>query len=309
MAKTKKIIQFRYYTMPVGDYILAELGDGWIREYGLGYGDMQHFHNYMEVGYCYDGHGKILVEDQEYRYQAGTFTIIPENIPHTTISDPGNKCKWEFLFIDIDEFVSNEMEKSRLSAEELVRKVNEQVFIENDDGRKNLAQFIHMIIEECRQKKPFYKDVLKGLLYSFIVEIIRMNGEEITFDRHQSSRYISTAMNYVKEHFFEDIKISKIATICGLSESHFRKIFEDAMNMKPNDYINFVRIMEACKIIRKEDISMEELGIRVGYMTPSTFSRNFKKITGKTPYQWKTEERTKNSFMTDANITAEKGWT
>jgi len=310
MAKTKGRIQFRYYTIPVDEYVMAKLGKGWEQEYGLGYGEMQHFHNYLEIGICYNGSGRLLIEDKTYRYSGGMISIIPANIPHTTISDPGNICKWEYLFIDIDEFIKSELKTSRISSDEAIRIVDKRGLFFKEDEHPDISTTIHTIVEECRAEKPFYKDILKGYLATLVFEIIRMDGSKVSLDRpaRQNNQYIKTAVSYVKNHFSDDIKISEMASMCGLSESHFRKVFEESMNMKPNDYINSIRIMEACRLIKKEDISMEELGLKVGYQTPSTFNRNFRKITGKTPYQWKTEECSHNTYLSDFYVSAEKGW-
>ena len=62
MTKTKKKLEFRYYTLPAGDYVLPKLGKGWEQEYGLGYEGMLHFHNLLEIGYCYHGNGKLIIE-------------------------------------------------------------------------------------------------------------------------------------------------------------------------------------------------------------------------------------------------------
>jgi AraC-like DNA-binding protein len=155
----------------------------------------------------------------------------------------------------------------------------------------------------------YYKDAIKGYLESLVIEILRLDEERVSVrEGDKFSEYIKTAVNFVNKHYAEDIRISEMASMCGLSESHFRKVFEEAMNMKPNDYINSIRIQEACKLMRKEDLSMEELGIRVGYQTPSTFNRNFRKLTGKTPYQWKSEARSHGELLTEFKISAEKGW-
>ena len=78
--------------------------------------------------------------------------------------------------------------------------------------------------------------------------------------------------------------------------------------MKPLDYLNMVRIDKACEIIQSKDYAMEEVGFRVGYQTPSTFNRNFKKLTGKTPYQWKKEENHLGGAKKNYKISAKKGW-
>ena len=80
------------------------------------------------------------------------------------------------------------------------------------------------------------------------------------------------------------------------------------MSMKPLDYLNMVRIDKACEIIQNKDYAMEEVGFRVGYQTPSTFNRNFKKLTGKTPYQWKKEENILGISKKNYQISAKKGW-
>ena len=50
--------------------------------------------------------------------------------------------------------------------------------------------------------------------------------------------------------------------------------------MTPVDYLNQVRIKKACDMIRKTGYSMEEIAVKVGFSTTSTFNRNFKRIVG-----------------------------
>lgn len=102
MAKKKKTkIEFRYYRMPEETPFLALLGEKWVQNYGRDV-DYLHFHNYLEIGYCYEGTGTLVLGEKDYRFRGNQFSIIPQNYLHTTNSDPGTVSKWEFLFIDID---------------------------------------------------------------------------------------------------------------------------------------------------------------------------------------------------------------
>ena len=58
MAKKRKKpkMEFRYYQMPAGSPILALLGQKWVQNYGNDV-DYLHFHNYLEIGFCYEGDG------------------------------------------------------------------------------------------------------------------------------------------------------------------------------------------------------------------------------------------------------------
>lgn len=70
MAKRRKPkIEFRYYQMPPGSPILALLGNKWVQNYGAGI-DYLHFHNYLEVGYCYYGEGSMILGEEEVRFRA-----------------------------------------------------------------------------------------------------------------------------------------------------------------------------------------------------------------------------------------------
>ena len=311
MAKRKKQIEYRYYEIQNGHYVMALLGDKWVQTYGAGEDNLLHFHNYLEIGYCYWGNGKLTIEDTSINYKGGIVTIIPENIPHETRSYNNGICKWEFLFVDIDNFIRTEMQFKRMLPEEVIKRLNTQGYVIQWNQNKALTSIVRNIIEEYREKKPYYKEAVKGYLRAFVTELLRINEDmsnSLTLEEKRLNRYIETSVEYIAEHYAEDIKMSDVAHTCGLSESHFRRIFEESMSMKPLDYLNMIRIDKACEIIQNKDYAMEEVGFRVGYQTPSTFNRNFKKLTGKTPYQWKKEENIIGITKKNYKISAKKGW-
>lgn len=311
MAKQKRQIEYRYYEIPSDQYVLALLGESWVQSYGAVQENLLHFHNYMEIGYCYWGNGRLVIEESSVNYKGGIITIIPENIPHDTKSEGGGICKWEYLFLDIDNFIKKEMQFHRLIPEEVIKRINNQGYVIQWNQNKQLTSIIRSIIEEYREQRPYYKQAVKGYLRAFVAELLRLNEDmssSLTLEEKRLNSYIERSVNYISEHYAEDIKMSDVAYECGLSESHFRRIFEESMSMKPLDYLNMVRIDNACEIIQNKDYAMEEVGFRVGYQTPSTFNRNFKKLTGKTPYQWKKEENHLGGAKKNYKISAKKGW-
>ena len=102
MAKKRKKpkMEFRYYQMPAGSPILALLGQKWVQNYGNDV-DYLHFHNYLEIGFCYEGDGVMAFGEAKMRFSGREFTVIPPNYAHTTNSDLGTVSKWEYLFIDL----------------------------------------------------------------------------------------------------------------------------------------------------------------------------------------------------------------
>lgn len=93
-----------------------------------------------------------------------------------------------------------------------------------------------------------------------------------------------------------------------MSESHFRRVFEESMDMKPVDYINLIRIQCACELLKKTEKSMEEVAVASGFSSISSFNRNFKKILNISPYQWKRSAENYESKLLYCRISAQKGW-
>ena len=106
MAKKRRKpkMEFRYYQMPAGSPILALLGQKWVQNYGNDV-DYLHFHNYLEIGFCYEGDGFMAFGEAERRFSGREFTVIPPNYAHTTNSDLGTVSTWESLFIDVEGFM------------------------------------------------------------------------------------------------------------------------------------------------------------------------------------------------------------
>ncbi len=76
MAKKRKSkIELRYYKMPAGIPILALLGQKWVRSYGEGI-DYLHFHNCMEIGYCYEGKGIMTIGEKITVFQESSLRLF-----------------------------------------------------------------------------------------------------------------------------------------------------------------------------------------------------------------------------------------
>ncbi|MFR2189265.1 MAG: AraC family ligand binding domain-containing protein [Blautia sp.] len=91
MTKKKAMdkIFFRFYDIPRENYLLALYGAEWKRKYGSE-GESLHFHNHLEVGYCYEGEGVIRLENGELPYFPQIFTLIPKNCPHAIQGEGGS---------------------------------------------------------------------------------------------------------------------------------------------------------------------------------------------------------------------------
>lgn len=111
---------------------------------------------------------------------------------------------------------------------------------------------------------------------------------------------ISPAIAYIAENYMEEVSIEKLSHLCHVSTSHFRRLFKQVLGWSPLDYVQMVRIDRACVLLYNCDYSVTEIGLQVGYPSPSSFNRQFRRIHGISPSQWRQKMRSEENPMVTA---------
>lgn len=312
MAKKKKdTVEFRFYEVPQGEAALVLHGAPWVRTYG--HEDFHlHFHNLMELGICRQGLGNMHLNREIYRYCDGSVTIIPENYPHITISDGVDPNFWEYIFIDLDAVVKELFPENPVYQNKVVKALNKGGIMTDTNTDHRLAMLIDAIIDETRNERPLAQKVKKLQVQMLVTELIRKSGdavsEEEAGEKRSNMAQIAAALDYINKNCDQEIRSGDLADICGMSETHFRRVFQAYVNMTPMDYVNLNRIQKACELMKKSDLSMDLVASRCGFATTSTFNRNFRKFLNVSPYQWKIDPGNYESKLLDYKISALKGW-
>jgi AraC-like DNA-binding protein len=308
MSKKKQKVEFRYYEIPNNEIVLALLGEAWRIEYGKEIEGL-HFHNFLEIGYCHEGTGEMILESQIGRFEAEMFAIIPPNLPHTTNSDKGTRSYWEWMYVDIEQYLNKIYKEDRAFVQKLLTRIYRKALLLRGAEHVALAGILQNIIREMQRKDTYYQESVNGFVHVLIIELLRLDDNEEKVKRtRQKGAQIAEALDYVGENYRKEIKISELAYACNMSESHFRRVFMESMNMRPVDYINLIRVQKACELIKKSQISMGDIAYKVGFTTASTFNRNFKKLVGISPYQWKQSAENFEGKLLNYKISAQKGW-
>jgi len=308
VAKQRERVEFRYYGIPETESVLALLGEDWIREYGKEIKYL-HFHDLMEIGYCHWGDGEVMLGQEQVPFSGHSIMIVPPRLPHTTNSVEGTKGYWEWIYIDMEKTVCEVYGYDPMLQRTILKRLHRTGYLLPGDENPALSILVLGIMEEVRHKKPYYKESIRGYLYAFMAELLRLSDDEERIRKGRSRDAVLTgALDYVAAHYAKEIKINDLAEACSMSESHFRRVFEEGMNMKPLDYVNLVRVQNACELLKKTDKSMEEVGAESGFASISAFNRNFRKLLDISPYQWKKSEENYEGKLLNYKISAQRGW-
>lgn len=303
-------VEYRYYELSQDLPVLVLTGKKWETVYGT---DNMHFHNYLEIGFCHYGNGTIQFAENEFPYHAGTISFIPKNIPHRTCpaqEEQTKKQKWEYLFIDQEAILKNYFANAPEKYMQIEKRLVQRKVVLEDAEKTKAALFIQMIVEEMNQKASHYKYTVPALTLNLILYFDRFQD---TKQKQENSSvnamdYTRKMISYIETHYKEDIQAGDIAKACNLSETHMRRIFLEATNTTPVEYLNLTRIQKACELLLKEKYSMEEVANLVGYPIQSTFMRNFKKITGTSPTAWRKIALKNPENIAAYKVSVLKGW-
>lgn len=290
MNKKKKTkMLYRHFEIPPGSPVLALLGENWQWK-GSQETDCLHFHNHLEIGYCYSGEGTMTMGDETIAYSGDMFTIIPQNFPHRSNVRENTYSTWEYLMIDADGFLTDTYKDNAPLADKLIRRINRKVHLAGAKEQKQIALLIRQIMEAIREQKELYQEEAGALTLALLIRLAQWNQKEnddINLPRMENSTVISPALDYISKIPEHPIKIEELAQMCHISEPHFRRVFVDCMKMSPVKYMNQIRIRRACDELKRTDEPMASVAARAGFSTLSSFHRNFRHIMGISPQQWR----------------------
>ncbi|MEW5686538.1 MAG: AraC family transcriptional regulator [Pseudomonadota bacterium] len=88
---------------------------------------------------------------------------------------------------------------------------------------------------------------------------------------------------YMRENLDQPIGLDTLADLAGLSRFHFCTAFRFATGKTPHEYLVDLRMERARQLLCLPGMPITEIGLAVGYGTPSAFAASFRKATGVTP--------------------------
>lgn len=98
---------------------------------------------------------------------------------------------------------------------------------------------------------------------------------------------ILPAVTYLGENYVNDISTEYLSELCFLSQTHFRRLFQEQFGMTPTQYRNHLRIKKACQLLNSDNGNISEISERLGFDSIYYFSKVFKEAIGLSPMNYK----------------------
>ncbi|WP_019640165.1 response regulator [Paenibacillus fonticola] len=109
------------------------------------------------------------------------------------------------------------------------------------------------------------------------------------YSRGDVQAVIAKATSYIMHNYHKDLSIEEVCELAELSISHFCMLFKQETGYTFLEYLTQCRIEKAKFILQNTNVKVYQVAPLVGYQDPRYFSQVFKKITGKTPSEYREE--------------------
>ena len=103
---------------------------------------------------------------------------------------------------------------------------------------------------------------------------------------------INKVVAYINNHLDETLELKTLANEAALSDFHFHRIFKALKGEAIGGYITRLRLEATARLLLYTALTIEEIAFNIGYETPASLSKAFKKQYGISPTEYRTNKDT-----------------
>jgi len=108
---------------------------------------------------------------------------------------------------------------------------------------------------------------------------------------NKAERMMADVQVYIEDHLHEDLSLVRLSKRFHFNPSYLSRLFKQVVGMNMSEYIEESRARKAKELLAQDAHKIHEIGARVGYESPHSFTRFFKKKTGLAPQEYRESAR------------------
>lgn len=252
-----------------------------------------HYHNNFEISFITEGSGKRIVADSIEEFQPGDLVFIGRSLPHVWIADkesrtPSNRTL-EMVFLQFD---SDVLCQQLLTLPEFKHVARALALSER--GIQIVGQTLNEVSEIMLQL-PYLKGFDRMLHFFKLMDIIGSSESNIQLASKEylnkrfttGNKRIAAIHEYLMENYREEVDLKRIAGLVNMAEGSLCRFFRMNMGLTVFEYLNKIRIEFGRQLLMDPDLGILEVCLDSGFNNLSHFNKQFKKITGVTPSEYR----------------------
>ena len=251
-----------------------------------------HSHEEYELHLIVATKGKAFVGDYIGDFGPGSLFLCGPNLPHNWVTDDigapevvdTRDMLFQFNQVSVDSLKEGFPEFREL--DELLERSKGGIEFANFD-----LAFARKALTDIRNAHGAMR-VLKAMSFMLMIkdhpDQKRLSVANISYPNFKTSTSsIAEVVDFITEHFAEDISLSKAADMAAMSQTAFARNFQKFTGSKFSEFVTRVRIGQACSMLQATDLRVATICHEVGYNNLANFNRHFLKIKQMTPSNYR----------------------
>lgn len=245
-----------------------------------------HWHPHMEFLYFEEGEAIIECNSVPIHVHAGDMIVLNSNDLHHGIS-LCNHLVYYALIADLSSLqsLSQDAVETKFITPMTQNRLLFQSYITEDPA---LDHCMTELVHEFKTRHLGYELSIKSNMYRLLAMLVRQYViEDSNWQNHHSRiknlERFTPILQYIEQHYADEIPVEQLAQMAGLSRFHFSRLFHELTNRTVTEYINRVRINRAEYLLLNSSMTVAEIAMASGYNDISYFSRTFKKYRNSSP--------------------------
>lgn len=236
-----------------------------------------HYHAAYEIYILKEGERTVVTDGMEYTTAAKDAVLFSSNVPHRSKGDtPFSGICIHFSQRYLDLYFTPEAKK------QLMKCFKHKVIALNDRD----FELIQSIADEFEENGEN-----NFLTLAFILNIlnccIKTSDVGISAACEKKLKKAQLIIEYTDENYISIKRISDITHLFDVSENYVFRVFRESYGMTPKQYINKLKIKNACHRLKHSDKSIKAIAYDCGFDSYEHFINVFKKNVGTTPGEYK----------------------
>ena len=140
---------------------------------------------------------------------------------------------------------------------------------------------------ELRERRDGYREAAVAHLTLLLVDVSRLAADVVGDLRIKGEPLLADVFGFIEERYHERISLRDVASAVNLSPAHLTTTVRRKTGRTVQEWIAERRMAQSRRLLVETDLTVEEIGRKVGYADPVYFVRSFRRTHGATPLRWR----------------------
>jgi AraC family transcriptional regulator, melibiose operon regulatory protein len=255
-----------------------------------------HWHYYIEMLYSLSGKCKVFIGGCCHDFNKGDLLLINSREVHSVYVY--DKEDVEYIVLRFDPEVlyttSRSVFESKYVLPFIMSKAKHQKIFGKDEIKNTpIPSTMLEIVKENNNKKYGFELAIKTHICGIFLWILRSwdkQGQSMDAGKLLKENdliMLQKVFDYLDTNYQNNITVEAVAEMCNLSYSYFSRQFKQLMGKTFTDYLNYIRITEAEKLLLSTDMNITQVALEIGFSSSSYFIQQFKHFKNISPKQFK----------------------